>query len=395
MLKIIVIGAGVNGAVAAIELQKRGHGVTLLDPGPLPHPLAASTDISKAVRSCYGADEDYTAMGERAVAGWHQWNAQFGLTLYHEIGVMFLRREEMQPGDYEYETYRVLKQRGHLVERMTPDRLGRKFPAWNPECFPDGVYDPAGGYAESGRVVTELLKVARSLGVELREGAEFRELDLNGRGVKGVVLRDGTRLPADAVVAAMGAWTPHLLPFTQKFFRSTGHPIFHLRPNDIEPFAPRHFPMFGADITGTGFYGFPATNDGVVKIGIHGPGREMAPDAPERVVLPEEEARLRDFLAWAFPDLASAPIVFTRVCLYCDTNDGDLWIAADPERPGLVVAAGDSGHGFKFAPILGNLIADATEEKENPLLQKFRWRPEVRPGLKKEAARFVPSGLGA
>ncbi|HEY2124408.1 MAG TPA: FAD-dependent oxidoreductase, partial [Chthoniobacterales bacterium] len=226
MRKILVLGAGVNGAAAAIELCKRGHQVTLLDPGPLPHPLAASTDISKAVRSCYGADEDYTAMGERAIAGWHQWNAQFGLTLYHETGVMFLCQEEMQPGDYEYETCRVLQQRGHRVERITPDRLGQRFPAWNPARFRDGVYDPAGGYAESGRVVTELLNVARSLGIELREGAAFRELDLDSRGVKGVVLRDGTRLPADVVVATMGAWTPHLLPFTKKFFRSTGHPIF-------------------------------------------------------------------------------------------------------------------------------------------------------------------------
>jgi glycine/D-amino acid oxidase-like deaminating enzyme len=149
--------------------------------------------------------------------------------------------------------------------------------------------------------------------------------------------------------------------------------------------------VFGADITRTGFYGFPANRDGVVKIGIHGPGREMAPDAPERVVLPGEEERLHDFLSWAFPRLAHAPIVYTRICLYCDTHDGDFWIAADPERPGLVVAAGDSGHGFKFAPILGELIADAVEEKENPLLAKFRWRPEVQPGSKKEAARFLPN----
>ena len=61
------------------------------------------------------------------------------------------------------------------------------------------------------------------------------------------------------------------------------------------------------------------------------------------------------------PALADAPIVHRRMCLYCDTFDGDFWIDHDPERPGLVVAAGDSGHGFKFAPILGALIADVVE----------------------------------
>ncbi|HJT45762.1 MAG TPA: hypothetical protein VJ721_05760, partial [Chthoniobacterales bacterium] len=75
--------------------------------------------------------------------------------------------------------------------------------------------------------------------------------------------------------------------------------------------------------------------------------------------------------------------------LYCDTHDGDFWIAPDPDRPGLIIAAGDSGHGFKFAPVLGAIIADAVEERENRWLEKFRWRPGVQPGASKEAARFL------
>jgi glycine/D-amino acid oxidase-like deaminating enzyme len=393
MLNIIVIGAGINGVVAAIELKQRGHSVTIVDPGPLPHPLAASTDISKAVRSCYGADEDYTEMAERAIARWREWNTLFGRTLYHEVGVMFLRQATMQRGEYEFETFQLLKARRHKVERMTPGILRTRFPAWNAERFRDGVYDPEGGYAESGRVVMELLQRARSLGVDVREGAQFRELDENGSSdVRGVILQDGNRLSADAVVAATGAWTPYLFPSTRPFFRATGHPIFHLRPDAPHFFGPEYFPMFGADITTTGYYGFPMNGEGVVKMGIHGPGEEMSPDSTERVVKAEQEEALRSFLAWAFPSLARAPIVYTRVCLYCDTHDGNFWIAADPDRAGLFIAAGDSGHGFKFAPILGELIADAVERKPNPTLAKFRWRPEVRPGEAQEAARFVPKG---
>jgi glycine/D-amino acid oxidase-like deaminating enzyme len=74
--------------------------------------------------------------------------------------------------------------------------------------------------------------------------------------------------------------------------------------------------------------------------------------------------------------------------MYSDTHDGDFWIAPDPERPNLIIATGDCGHGFKFAPALGEIIADAVEGKPNPLLQKFRWRPEVKSGVTKEAARF-------
>jgi glycine/D-amino acid oxidase-like deaminating enzyme len=153
---------------------------------------------------------------------------------------------------------------------------------------------------------------------------------------------------------------------------------------------PERFPIFGADISSTGFYGFPLNRDGVVKIANHGPGREMPPDSPKRDVSPEEEHKMREFLSGTFPALAEAPIVFTRRCFYCDTHDGNFWIAPDPERAGLIIAAGDCGHGFKFAPVLGEIIADAAEGKSNPLLGKFRWRPEVQPGVEKEAARFQP-----
>jgi glycine/D-amino acid oxidase-like deaminating enzyme len=213
-------------------------------------------------------------------------------------------------------------------------------------------------------------------------------LDEGDDRVKGIVLSDGQRIAGDSVVMAVGAWTAYLLPFTKKFFRANGQPVFHLKPRDPEPFAPERFPVFGADITTTGYYGFPINRDDVVKIANHGPGREMSPESPERAVIPEDERNLREFLASTFPSLADAPIVYSRVCMYCDTHDGHFWIARDPERKGLAIAAGDCGHGFKFAPVLGEIIADAVEEKPNPILQKFRWRPEVRAGSGTDVARF-------
>src|SRR5438552_10619884 len=120
MQKTIVVGAGINGVVAAIELRKRGHEVVLVDPGPLPHPLAASTDISKAVRAAYGADEDYTALAEQSREIWRQWNVEFGVKLYHEIGFLFMRQRPMQPGDFESQSCKVLQRRGHRIERTSP-----------------------------------------------------------------------------------------------------------------------------------------------------------------------------------------------------------------------------------------------------------------------------------
>src|SRR5262249_15935948 len=135
-----------------------------------------------------------------------------------------------------------------------------------------------------------------------------------------------TSLRGDFVVMAVGAWTPYLLPFTGNFFRATGQPVFHMKPSNPEFFTPHPLPPFGADITPTGYYGFPINHDGVVKIANHGPGREMSPDSAERVVSSDDEKNLREFLAPTFPSLADAPIVYTRVCMYCDTHDGHFWI---------------------------------------------------------------------
>jgi glycine/D-amino acid oxidase-like deaminating enzyme len=386
MSRVVIVGAGINGITAAVELRKRGHNVTIVDPGPIPHPLAASTDISKAVRAAYGPDEEYASLADRCIERWRQWNAQFGVKLYHETGVLFIRQQPMQPGHFEYESCRVLKTLQHGFELFDATTFHQRFPAFAPERCRDGFFDPQAGYVESGLVVATLTEYARSLGVESREAAKFLELDETGDGVKGIVLEGRHRVSGDAVLMATGAWTPYLLPFTSDFLRATGHPVFHLKPDQPDLFMPERFPFFGADISTTGYYGFPL-HRGVVKIANHGAGREMSPDSPERVVTDKEEDDLRDFLGSTIPALAGAPIVYTRLCMYCDTNDGDFWIARDPDRPALTIAAGDCGHGFKFAPILGEIIADAVEEKPNPILQKFRWRPEVQAGTGREAAR--------
>jgi glycine/D-amino acid oxidase-like deaminating enzyme len=386
---VIVVGAGINGVTAAIEFKKRGHRVVLADPGPLPHPLAASTDISKAVRAAYGPDETYTQLAERCIEIWKKWNSDFGIELYHETGALFVCRKQMQPGDFEYESCRVFEKRGHRFERFDAFTFPQRFPAFAADRFQDGFFDPDAGYVESGHVVATLVEYAKSRGVEVREHAKLVSLDEGDNRVEGIVFEDRHRIAGDALVIAAGAWTPYLLPFTRKFFHATGHPVFHLRPKQPNFFLPERFPFFGADISKTGFYGFPL-NQGVVKIANHGVGREMSPESPERVVTRDDENALRAFLRSTIPSLADAPIVHTRVCMYCDTNDGDFWIAPDPERPNLIVATGDCGHGFKFAPLLGDLIADAVEAKPNPFLQKFRWRPEVKFGETKEAARYRP-----
>ncbi|MFQ5527431.1 MAG: FAD-dependent oxidoreductase [Thermoanaerobaculia bacterium] len=393
----LVVGAGIMGAVAALELDRRGWRITLLDQGEIPHPLAASTDISKVCRMEYGPDEHYMALMETAREGWLEWNRRWSSEnrdlLYHETGVVMVCLDEMAPDGFEHESFELLKRRGHSPERIGGARLVERFAAWD-ERFVDGFFHAKGGWAESGRVVIALIEEARARGVEIVEGERVSSLVESSGGVAGVSSARGTRFDADTVVLTGGSWVGELLPELTGSLARSYHPVWHLRPEDPTLFEAERFPVFTADVARTGFYGFPLhPREGVVKIGHHGVGVEpsVGPEGDDLVVPGEITAGFRSFLAENLPslapDLSRAEIVKTRLCPYCDTPDEDLWIASDPERDGLTVASGGSGHAFKFAPALGAIIADAVEGERNAYSEKFRWRPELELARGLEAAR--------
>ncbi len=160
--RILIVGGGIMGVTAALELRRRQANVTLIDPGPLPHPEASSTDISKMVRMDYGSDELYTEWMEEAFPRWREWNARWGEALYHEDGFVIMTREEMRPGGFEYESYRLLQERGYQPERLGAGALAARFPAWNAANYVDGYYNALAGWAESGRVLARLIDEARA-----------------------------------------------------------------------------------------------------------------------------------------------------------------------------------------------------------------------------------------
>ena len=388
-LSIIVVGGGIYGVTSAIELRRRGHTVSLFDPGPLPHRNAASTDITKVIRMDYGADEFYMQLMEEAMPGWDAWNRDWPEPLYHETGFVVMEAEAMRPGAFVGDTYAMLQKRGHHPVRLDSRELKRRFPAWAAERYMDGYYNPRAGWAASGKVVARLVEIARGAGVTLHEGEQFQQLIESDAGVQGIVTAGGGQHRADYVLVAAGAWTPTLLPWLSDVMWATGQPVLHFRPADPALFQPPRFVVWSADISRTGWYGFPALPDGTWKIANHGPGRRVHPDEP-RAIAPGDEAKFRAFLRETFPAMADASLIGSRLCLYCDSWDGDFYIDHDPERAGLLFAAGDSGHGFKFAPVLGRIVADVLERKPNDYAGRFGWR--ARGKLRAEGARYFPQG---
>lgn len=387
----LVVGAGIFGITAAIELRKRGHTVGVLNPDTIPHPLAASTDISKVVRMEYGADQEYMDMVEDCIDGWHAWNEQFGDRLYHEVGFLMLCRQPVSAGlnDFETASYKNLLLKGYQPEHLNAEALQRRFPVVNTDIYPEAFFNPKAGFAESGRVVQTLAGYAVQLGVTVHEGQTAISLEQSGGRVIAVNTREGNRFEAGHTVVCAGAYTPYLIPEIMANMRITGHPVFHLKPGKPELFQSPQFTVFTADISNSGWYGFPLhPREGVVKIANHGVGVELHPERDERIVTEQDTNQFRQFLRESFPVLANDPIVFTRRCLYNDTLDGHFWIDNHPGTGALTVAAGGSGHALKMAPVLGDMIATVAEGGTHKWSTRHRWRELGAYTKQVEAARF-------
>ena len=384
--KIIVVGSGIFGATAARTLNQRGAQVRLLDAGPIPHPEASSTDISKLIRMDYGNDVFYAELMERALEGWRVWNKQFDRPLFHEVGALMLTKHPMQTGQFEADSFKVLKSRGHQLKRLNSTIVASEFPNWNANIYVDGYCNPQSGWAESGAVTQAVVSWAEAEGVEVLPNCKFESfIEKNGR-VIGLRLEDGTELHADHLVLSAGAWTPFILPELSDELSVVGQPVIHFVPSDVSLFRPPGFLPWAADIANTGWYGFPVNAQGILKIANHGPGISLNPNTDSKSLYEAAEDQARAFFAESIPKAAELPFAGGRLCMYCDSFDGDFFIDHHPQRPGLFVATGGSGHGFKFAPMLGDIIADVLLGKPNPWASRFAWRK--RTSTKVEQARF-------
>ena len=305
--RAVIIGSGVFGTTAALELTRRGWRVILLEQGRAPHPKATSSDFNRIVRADYGADAFHTDLALEAIARWEAWNGEWPDPPFHRDGYLLLSRGGLEPGTYEGDSMRMLSERGVELETFTPAGLARRFPAWRGSDYAAAMLDRRAGWVEAARALATL--VAQAL---------------------------------------------------------------YLAPEDPAPFTAPRFCPWADDIANSGWYGIGALPDGRVKVGHHGEGIAVDPGGPCEVpeaFLPS----VRAFLAGPLPGLAPAPVASSRLCVYCDTRDGDFWIDHDPDRPGLLVASGGSGHGFKFAPVLGEIIADVAERRDNPWAGRYAW----------------------
>lgn len=335
----------------------------------------------------------------------------------------------MDSDGLEMNTINTLRKRGHQIDVLDREAFKPKFPAWSGNRM--GYFNPLGGWARSGRVVEHMSRICIASGVNIQYGKMKEMLTkpvVGGNAsesiCEGIETTDGLRIYAPLVIVAAGASTPALVPQVKHFMWPTAQPVFHFEIEKPSDFPVEQFPVFFAGIAETGFYGFPIIKESLssklaprkldtatssapswklensyrLKVGQHGPGWRMDRIDDDTLselwakVGPGNERLIRSWLKIALPQLKDAKVVYNRLCIYCDTFDGDFLIDYVPGVKGLFIASGGSGHGFKFAPILGTIIADAVENKPNKYKARFAWRA-VTTG-RKEASRNLTHRTG-
>ncbi len=351
-LTVIVVGGGVVGLATGRALARAGARVRVLERATVAHDRGSSHGLTRAIRYEYGPREIYSRMVGASLDAWAELAASSGRHLYTETGVLALGQEddgETLPG------LDVMNRLGLPAQRLSLEECVGRFPQFEVESYSAITYNPRGGMLYASECLHALAGDLRTLGGELHEGVQVARVEPGAESAR-VYLQTGDILTADRVVVAAGPWIHDILPDLTLPVRPTHQQVCYFSGVRPGAFSVGSFPVFLAEMA---YYGFPTSRGGLFKVASHITGREIDPNQPFIVDEDEVEA-VRDFLRLVIPEAALADISLVDVCLYDMTPDEDFILDVHPASATVIIGSGFSGHGFKFGPVLGDLLAAFT-----------------------------------
>lgn len=364
----IVIGAGVMGTATAYALLMQGvKSVLLLEQFKIGHDRASSTDWTKAIRYEYAEQELYSHMVGRSIELWRHLGRNTGTDLYVECGVVCWGRGV---DSFARRSYLVIREMGIPIRELDSTELRGLFPQFDGSNIAYATYNPQGGFLRASSCVEAFASEVKRLGGEIRENAPVTAIEEGGGGVT-VTLENGDRLEAERVAITAGAWEASFLPKLGLRVPLTANKQQVVYIAGLgEDFAPGRFPVFlNLDHD---YYGFPLDANGLFKASVHLPGPVIDPDVPQ-MPDPDFTDDILGFLRDYIPRAARGSVVLNRTCMYDMTPDEDFIIDKLPGSERVVVAGGFSGHGFKFGPVIGRLVASLiTGDEPEFTLEPFR-----------------------
>lgn len=362
----IVLGLGGMGSSVLASLASRGIDVLGIDRESAPHDRGSSHGGSRIVRRAYFEHPDYVPLLEASFEGWRRLEHASGLTCFRRTGVLLVGSSSsriLQASQASAETH------GVPVEQLSPDRMRVRFPQFAKDRGWSGLFEPDGGFVDPEAAIEAHLEVARRAGATIRR--PVRVLSVDGDDHEAVVRTDREEIRTSRLVVAAGAWTASLLG------DHVGVPLIPHRkamvwfePADHPACSSEAMPAWLIDDGNAAgcYYGVPTwpgqSSPVGVKIGLHGSGSVVDPDDRGEITSDVIDRFTAD-LAARLPGAFKRPLE-ARACLYTMSPDEHFVIDRLPGRGSMVVVAGFSGHGYKFAPVVGEIAADLAIDGSTP-----------------------------
>ncbi len=346
---VAVVGLGGMGSMAAWRLAARGARVVGFDRYDPPHTMGSSHGQSRIIRSAYYEGPGYVPLVREAFELWRALERESGESILTMTGALMIG-----PPDSELVSGSLLSARewGLEHEVLQPADVHRRFPRYRLRDDEIAVYDIAAGFVRPEKAVAAALGRARALGAAIHTNTAVESVE------PGAVHAGGKAWRVDHVITCTGAWNATgLLPALDMPLEVTRQCMVWFRPRTPSLHTPEAAPVFVHGTSGDAIhaYGFPSVDAETVKVGVSDDDTPQHPDAIDRVVHPADTDPAVRYVGGALPDLDPEP-VRSVICL--QENSPDRHFVVGLLEPGITVLAGFSGHGFKFAPVIGDIGAD-------------------------------------
>jgi sarcosine oxidase len=360
---VVVCGLGAMGSAALYHLARRGQrvlGIERYEPG---HDRGSSHGATRIIRLGYFEHPSYVPLLRRAYALWHELDQQSGRRLVHRTGIV-----EIGPprGSLIKGTLASAHQHDLEHELLAAPELMRRFAGFELPAEYIGVFQPDGGWVAVEPSLHALVSLAQGAGAEVRSDDRVRAIEQRAHGVR-VHTAGNDTFDAAAAVVCVGPWTPSLIPAFSAPLRVTRQVTAWFEIKQPLVAAIDGWPVFMIESRHGLHYGIPPEHGSIgagIKVARHHHRNEVVdPDDHDRAVTAEDEALIRAVLADHIPG-ANGRLVAAKTCLYTVTPDGDFLIDHVPGASRIIVASPCSGHGFKFAPVIGEILADLAVQGE-------------------------------
>ena len=365
---VIVLGVGGMGSAACFELARRGLHVLGLEQFPLVHDQGSSHGQTRIILTAYFEHPDYVPLLQRAWQRWYELERLRGVHLLTECGCLNWGRPDSAVVRGVYES---AKQHGLSIEVLDGQNLRRRYPQFRLDDDYVGVLEHQGGFLYVEACVRAHIEAASQYGATIHAEEPAVSWSADSNGVNVVTTKGAYR--SEKLVITAGPWAGQLLAAQGANLRVMRQAVLWFGTQDDQAFQRDRFPVYIAESPEGHFYGFPVIDGFGHKAARHyGAPELISADQIDRQPRPEDEAPVRDFLSKHLPS-ASGRVRRSQVCTYTLSPDRHFIIDVHPDHPNVSFAAGFSGHGFKFASVVGEIMADLVEKGSTELpIEKFR-----------------------